>query len=113
MIRRLVRKYVGDSSKRTSFGLVNFSWIGDSTSVSDGEVRPSVRRVSPSQDLFFREGRSNRLHENAEILEDCNTSDMERHGVVFLTFGIVILSTGREDAFGDEKGFMVTPKTPR
>jgi hypothetical protein len=38
---------------------------------------------------------------------------MVRHGVVFLIFGIVILSTGREDALGDVGDFMVMPKPPR
>ena len=32
---------------------------------------------------------------------------MERHAVVFLNLGIVILRTGREDAFGDVKEFMM------
>lgn len=61
------------------------------------------------EDLFFR---SNRLHENMEGFEGRNNSLMARHGVsVFLTVGIVILSTGRKDAF--EEGFMAIPKTPR
>lgn len=111
MIRRLGRKYVGESSKRTTFGLANPSSVGDSTSVSDDdEGTSSSRRVSLlREDLFFR---SNRLHENVEGFEGRNNSPMVRHGVsVFLTVGIVILRTGREDAF--DEVFMATLKTPR
>lgn len=61
------------------------------------------------EDLFFR---SNRLHENVEDFERRNTSPMVRHGVsVFLTVGIVILSTGREDALVEV--FMAIPKNSK